>query len=214
MPIPPTSGVADARQRPTSGGRPRRRESGDRRRAQTTAAAAGRAARATTVLTKREGRGTVLGLCVPARSLPTLDRSRDGLHRPRPLPRAVLQPLQARLPGEVQGVAARRLLVAPEPARAARRVPARLRRHLPVEDAALRALPPLGPRLLDLLRDVAPVGGALARRLGRPPQEGALPAPARRAFDGRDAGRHVCGDGRGPDRALARSPRRRADDGV
>ena len=67
-----------------------------------------------------------------------------------------------------------------------------------------------GPRVLDLLRDVDAVGRALARRLGRPRQEGALPAPARRVLDGRDAGGHLRGDGGDPDRALADLRRRRA----
>src|SRR4029079_6552621 len=94
-------------------------------------AAAGRAAIAARVLTRCEGKGSLLGLCVPAQSLPRLVTDHDGLRRPAPLPRALLEPLPPRLPGEVQGVPAGRLLVAPEPARAARGLPARLRCHLP-----------------------------------------------------------------------------------
>src|SRR5262249_1142463 len=71
------------------------------------------------------------------------------------------------------------------------------------DDSPLPALPPRRPRLLDLLRDVAAGGVALARRRSRPREEGALPAAARRLLDGRDAGRDVCGDAPDPDRALA-----------
>ena len=177
-------------------------------------AEAGRAAIAARVLTSREGKASLLGLCVPA-CVPTLVAADDGLRRPRSLPRAVLEPLPPRLPGEVQGLAARRPLVAAQPADPARRLPARLRRHLPEPaDPALRALPARRARVLDLLRDLDAVGGALARRRGRPGQEGALPAAARRVLDGRDAGGHVRGDGGDPDRPLADLRPRRAVDGV
>src|SRR5581483_5424649 len=188
MPIPPTSGVAATRHLLASGVRPRRRESGDRRSDQTTAAAAGRAARATSVLTTGQGRTPVLGLCVPARALPRLDRCDDGLRRSLPLPGAVLEPLPAGLPGEVQGFDPRRLLVAPQPARAPWCLPARVRRHLPEPDAALRAVPARRARVLDLLRDVDAGGRAVADRLGRPDQEGAVPTSARRLLGGRHAG--------------------------
>src|SRR5581483_3863081 len=126
-----------------------------------------------------------------------------GLRRPRPLPRALREPLPPRLPGEIQGLPARRALVAPEPAHPARGLPARLRRHLPEpQDTAVPAVPPRGPRVLDLLRNVDAVGGAVADRLRRAGQEGAFPAPARGVLDGGDAGRHVRRDGGHPRRAL------------
>src|SRR3954454_16865962 len=102
------------------------------------------------------------------------------LRRPRPLPRAVREPVPARLPGEVPRLGARDRVVASQPDRAhgglPRRLPAALagRRH-----PLLPALPPGGDRVLDLLRDVPPDGVALARRQRRPGEEGALPAPAR-----------------------------------
>src|SRR3954470_2137666 len=179
IPMPPTSGVADARHRLASGARPRPRASGDRRSAQTTTMAAGSATRATSVVTTVEGRATVLGLCMPAQRLPRLERDHDGVRRPPALPRALLEPLPPRLPGEVQGLAPRRLLVAPDPARAPRRLPARLRGQLPEpEDAALPALPARRPGVLDLLRDVADRGSPFAHRFGGgPSRKGGSPPP-------------------------------------
>src|SRR5262249_41374089 len=137
---------------------------------------------------------------------PTLEpASDDGLRRPVPVPRALREPLPPRLPGEVQGVAARDRLVAPEPAPAARRVPRRLRAALPErEDAALPDLPARRPRLLAVLLSLAPVRGPLDDRQRRADQEGPLPAAARRALDGRDPGGDVRRDARRPDRALGR----------
>src|SRR3954447_8615446 len=215
IPMPPTSGVADARHRLASGARSRPRASGDRRSAQTTAMAAGSATRATSVVTTVEGRATVLGLCVPAQRLPRLERDHDGVRRPPALPRALLEPLPPRLPGEVQGLAPRRLLVPPEPPRTARRLPARLRGHLSEpEDAALPAVPARGPRVLDLLRDVADRRGSLADRLGGAREEGALPAPARGVLDGGHTGSHALRHARRADRALPRLRRGRTRGGV
>ena len=73
----------------------------------------------------------MLGLCLPTQAVPRLVRDDDGLRRSPPLPRALREPLSPGLPGEVQGIAARRPLVAPQPARAARRLPRRLRADLP-----------------------------------------------------------------------------------
>src|SRR3954449_1358828 len=125
--MPPTSGVGCSCQRSALGVATRRVASGDRNNTQTASRTAGKAAIAAAVLTCGEGRGAVLGLCLPARAVPRLVRRDDDLRRPAALPRAVREPFPARLPGEVQGVGARDRLVAPEPARAARRVPARLR---------------------------------------------------------------------------------------
>src|SRR5581483_5775606 len=140
MPIPPTSGVAVARQRLPAGALPSFRENGDRSRTHTTAAAVGNAVRAATVLTGSEGRASVLGLHVPPSQLPRLLEDHDRLCGSHSLPGALLQPLSARFPGEVQGVAARDLLVAPESADPARGLPARLQRPLGEQDAQLPAV--------------------------------------------------------------------------
>ncbi len=155
-------------------------------------AAAGRAATAAIVLTALEGRGPLLGPCLPARAVPTLLRADDGLRRPPALPRAVREPLPARFPGQIQGLGARRRLVAGESARPARRLPARLRAAVHErQHPALPDLPARRARLLDLLLGLAAVGGALDGRQRRADQEGALPAPARRVLDGRDPGGDV-----------------------
>src|SRR5581483_5452174 len=184
MPIPPKSGVGLSCQRSLDGTATSLCASGVRKRMRIASAQAGRAAIAARVLTRFEGRSSVLGACVPSRSLPRLEANHDGLRRSAALPGALLQPLPARFPGQVQGLAARRRLVAPQPAPPARGLPARLRRHLQHEqDAALSALPPRRALVLDLLRDVAAVVGALARRFGGADQEGSVSASARRLLD-------------------------------
>src|SRR3954452_8273059 len=146
---------------------------------------------------------------------PTLGSLHDGLRRPRPLSRAVREPLPPRLPGEVQGVGPRDPVVAAEPARAARRLPARLRAPVAGQrDPALPALPARRPGVLDLLLDVAPDRGALDDRQRRADQEGALPAPAGGVLRRRDAARDVRGDARRAGRALARLRAGGAVDGV
>src|SRR5215212_2548583 len=88
---------------------------------------------------------------------PTLRRAHDGLRRPRPLSRAVREPLPAGFPGQVQGLGARRGVVAAEPARTDGRLPRRLRAALAGQhDPHLPAVSPGRPRVLDLLRDLAP----------------------------------------------------------
>src|SRR5438045_2758936 len=124
---PPKSGVGRSCQRSAEGAATSRIANGDRRSVQTASAAAGKAATAATVLTRGEGSGAVLGLCLLTQTIPRLVRADDGLCRPSALPRALREPLPPRLPGEVQGIAPRRPLVAAQPARAARRVPGRLR---------------------------------------------------------------------------------------
>src|SRR5690349_9564797 len=204
MATPPTSGVEAVRQRLAAGVRSSPCDSREWSSAQTARRVVGKAARAATVLTGSEGRASVLGLCVPGRRRPTLLRADDGLRRPAALPRALCEPLPPRLPGEVQGLAARRRLVAPEPARPARRLSRRLRRPLPEQDdPALPDLPARGPRLLALLLRVPPGGGALDDRQRRADQEGSLPAAARRALDGGDTSSDVRGDARDSRRALA-----------
>src|SRR4029077_17885993 len=153
--------------------------------------AIGSATRATTVLTRCEGSGGVLGLCLPAQSVPTLVRDHDGLRRSPSLPRALCEPVPPGPPGEIQGLAARRALVAPQPARPARRLSGRLRPDLPEQEhLPLPRVPARGPCLLDLLLGLTAVGLALhGRQCGADP-EGALPASARRILDGRDPGGH------------------------
>src|SRR3954452_11943844 len=112
MPTPPTRGVAAPRHRLWSGTRSRPCETRDRSRTQTVSRAAGRAETAARALTGGEGRRPVLGPCLPARGVPTLLRADDGLRRPAALPRAFREPLPARFPGEIQGLGARRRLVA------------------------------------------------------------------------------------------------------
>src|SRR4029079_15485126 len=119
------------------------------------------------------------------------------------LPRALREPLPARFPGEVQGLGTGDRLVAAQPARAARGLPARLRVALPADDPALRDLPARRARVLDLLRHLAAGLVALTRRLGGADQEGAVPAGGRRVLDDRDTGGDVRGHGRDPHRALA-----------
>ena len=128
------------------------------------------------------------------------------LRRPRPLPRAVREPVPARLPGEVPRLGARARLVARQPARADGRLPRRLRPAL-----AGRTTIPHYP--LYLLAGLAcwiffatslQAARAVVRRQRRAGEEGALPAPARAVLGRRDAARHVRGDARDPDRALAR----------
>src|SRR4051812_37107712 len=112
----------------------------------------------------------------------------DGLRRPPALPRALREPLPARAAGEVQGLRARARVVARVPARADGRLPARLLRALaPERDRPLPALPANGARALGLLLERDRALGALADRLRRADQEGALPAPARAALRRRDA---------------------------
>ena len=127
------------------------------------------------------------------------------LRRPRPLPRAVREPLPARFPGEVPRLGARDPLVARQPARADGRLPRRLRPAL------------AGRRRSRTTRCTcwrASPAGSSSRRRFRPArarsstapscQEGALPAPARPVLGRRDAARDVRGDARDPDRAVAR----------
>src|ERR687884_332964 len=91
---------------------------------------------------------------------------RDGrVRRSRSLPRPVREPLPARLPGEVQGLGPRRLLVAAESARADGGVPRRLRPAVEGElDPALPAVPARRPCVLDLLRHVAADRGTIDDR--------------------------------------------------
>src|SRR5665213_494344 len=131
IPMPPSSGVARARQRSAEVAATRRAASGECRSAQMESAAAGKAARAARVLTCGEGNGSLLGLCLPSQTLPRLVRDDDGLLRSAALPRALRQSFPAGLPGEVQGIPPRDLLVAPESACPAGRLPGRLRAALP-----------------------------------------------------------------------------------
>ena len=205
MPTPPKSGVGTSCQRSLEGTATSRRCSRVARRSQIASAEAGRAAIAARVLTSAEGRALLLGrvcsLCVP-----TLVAADDGLRRPRSLPRAVREPLPPRLPGEVQGLGARRPLVAAQPARScsastcsSSASSSRARRSRTTRSTCSRAS-----------RAGSSSRPRCSRRRARsstrrPDQEGALPAPARRVLDGRDAGGHVRGDGGDPDRPLARS---------
>src|SRR5258708_4301622 len=160
--MPPTSGVGAVRHRVCSGARSRFRAKGERRSAQIESAAAGKAARAARVLTCGEGNRSLLGLCLRAQRVPTLGRDDDGLLGSSALPRALRKPLPAGLPGEVQGIAARDLLVAPQSARAAGRLPGCFRAALPEQEhPPLPGLPAGGPRLLDLLLRLAPDRGAV-----------------------------------------------------
>src|SRR3954451_16459700 len=121
----------------------------------------------------------------------------DGLRRAAALPRALREPLPARAAGEVQGLRARARVVARLPARADGGLPAHLLRALaPERDRPLSALPAHGARALGLLLERRRALRALADRLRRADQEGALPGPARAALGGRDAARHVRGDAR------------------
>src|SRR4051794_10189702 len=193
--IPPTSGVGRSCQRSALGAATSRVARGDRRSTHAAIRTAGNAAAAASVVvTCAEGREPVLGACVPARAVPTLKRCHDDLRRPGALSRAFREPLPSRLPREVQGVAARHRLVAPQPAGAARRLLDRLRAPLPADDPALPALPARRPLVLDLLLDVAAGLGAVARRRRGADQEGALPAAARGVLDDRDAGGDLRGD--------------------
>src|SRR5882757_4232801 len=156
--MPPTSGVGAVFHRVSSGARSRFRAKRECRSAQIDSAAAGKAARAARVLTCGEGSGWLLGLCLPAQSVPRLRRDYDGVLRSPALPRALRQSLPAGLPGEIQGIHPRDLLVAAESADAAGRLPGRFRGALaePEGDSALPAVPPRRPRLLDLLLRHAP----------------------------------------------------------
>src|SRR5437868_1947013 len=95
---PPKSGVGRSCQRSADGAATSRIANGDRSSSQTASAAAGKAATAATVLTRGEGSGAVLGLCLPAQAVPRLVRADDGLCRPPALPRALREPLPPRLP--------------------------------------------------------------------------------------------------------------------
>src|SRR5581483_6272920 len=140
---------------------------------------------------------------------PRTERARR-LHRPLPLPGAVLAPLPARAAGALQGLAARRGVVAREPARADGHLRARLLDALAREHGRpLRALPALRARGLDLLRDLGRLGRAEHGRQLRADQEGALPAAAGRVLGGGDAARHLRRDAR---RALRPEPRAAAAD--
>src|SRR6266851_794038 len=203
MPTPPTRGVAAPRHRLWSGIRSSPSETRVRSRTQTASMVAGRAVTAASALTGGEGRRPVLGPCLPARGVPTLLRADDGLLRPAALPRAFREPVPARFPREVQGVGARCRVVAVEPARPPGRLSRRLRRtDQKRRHTALPDLPARRARLLDLLLGLAAVRGALDDRQRRADQEGAVPAPARRPLDGRDAGSHLRADDRHPGRAL------------
>src|SRR6478735_4757523 len=79
IPGPPRSGVERARQRSAEGAATRRSATGEWRSAQIESAAAGKAARAARVLTCGEGNGSLLGLCLRRRRVPTLGRDDDGL---------------------------------------------------------------------------------------------------------------------------------------
>src|SRR6266536_234813 len=216
IPIPPTSGVGRSCQRSTDGAASTRPATGVRSSSQTVRRAAGKAASAAIVLTNGEGRRAVLGPCLPTRRIPRLVRADDGLRRSGPLPRAVRQPLPPRLPGEVQRLAARHLLVAPESPGPARRLPGRVR-GAPADaedDPALPAVPAGRNRLLDLLLGLAPVRVPVDGRQRGADPEGAVPAAARRVLDGGDAGGHLRGDDGDPGRALARVRARSALDRV
>src|SRR5258708_20410971 len=209
IPMPPRSGVARARQRSADVPATRRAASGECKSAQMESAAAGKAARAARVLTCGEGNGSLLGLCLPAQSVPRLVRDDDGLLRSPALPRALRQSLPARLPGEVQGIPPRDLLVAAQSAGAARRLPRRLRAALPEQaHRPLPDLPPGRPRVLDLLLRVPADRRSVDGRQRRADQEGALPAPARRVLDGGDPGRHLRVDAAAPHCPLALVPSR------
>src|SRR5207253_14077 len=97
--------------------------------------------------------------CAERRASAELLHLRDGrLHRPRPVSRAVREPVPPQLPGAVSRLRTRHRVVARQPARADGRLPARLRCAPAADDAgtALPALSARGPRVLDLLRHVAP----------------------------------------------------------
>ena len=156
------------------------------------------------------------GGCVGRAAVTGLHWCHGRVHRSGALPGAVREPLPPRLPRQVPRVRARDRLVARQPGRARRRLPDRLRDHPRQErrDPALPALSPVGDRLLDLLRGVAPDGGPLAGRERRPDPEGALPAAVGGVLGGRDPGGHVRGDARDPDRPLADLHPGRAGDGL
>src|SRR5262245_23752897 len=91
----------------------------------------------------------------------------DRLRRPRPVSRALLEPLPARPAGALQGLRPRRRVVARQPAAPDGHLPARLlgaleggRRHRP-----LPAVPALRPRGLGLLLDLARLVRALDARV-------------------------------------------------
>ena len=109
------------------------------------------------------------------------------------LPRALREPLPPRLPGEVQGLAARRRSgrSSTRSSCSASTSSSSALLFQNTHDPALPDLPARRARLLDLLLRLAAVGGALDGRQRRADQEGALPAAARRVLDGRDAGGHV-----------------------
>src|SRR4051794_28898361 len=155
---------------------------------------------------------TPLGKCYGARRRVgwSVDSARDGrLRRPLPVSRAVLEPVPARSPGEVQGLGARRRLVAADAARAdgdlLRRLLEDPRPALP-RRRRLRALHAHRPRLLDVRRVRAPERVRVDALEREPDPEGALSAAARPALGCRHAGRRVLGDarrGRLRDRAQA-----------
>src|SRR5918995_5006741 len=131
--------------------------------------------------------------------MPRLIPARDDLRRPPALPRALRQPLSPRPARQVQGLGARAGLVARAPRRPDARLPARLQRDAEDPDGRLRALLALPARRaarVGLLRDLAPVGFAEPAREREPDPQGALPAAAPAALDGRDAARQLRGDAR------------------
>src|SRR5438067_6737905 len=87
----------------------------------------------------------------------------DRVLRSRSLPRAVREPVPARLPGEVPGLGARNRLVARQSPGADGRLPRRLRPALEGRRRpALPALPAGQPDLLALLLDLGGDGRPLA----------------------------------------------------
>ena len=149
------------------------------------------------MLTRCEGSGAVLGLCLPHE--PSLDYCgtmtvyADLLRYRELFANLFRRDFQAKYKGSLLGVFWS--LLNPLVLLGVYLVVFGL--HLPEhEDRALPDLPARRARLLDLLLGLAAVGGALDDRQRGADQEGAVPAPARRVLDGRDAGGDVRRDGR------------------
>src|SRR4029079_14895100 len=123
------------------------------------------------------------------------------LRRPLPVPRALREPLPARPPDALQGLRARRPLVADQPARPDGHLRARLLAAVEGRaDGALRALPARRADGVALLLDVADDSLAVAPRQRFADPEGAVPAAARAVVRGRDATRRLRRDVRSPGR--------------
>ena len=159
---------------------------------------------------------SVLGLCLPAQAVPRLVRDDDGLRRSPSLPRAVREPLPPGLPGEVQGIAARRRLVAPQPARSARRLPAsssgsssRTRRSRTTRSTCSPGSPAGSSSRVSLQSAARSMvdSAELIKKVRFPRQLVAFSMVATQAVT-------FARDARDPDRALARLRSRRAGDGL